>query len=106
MLRMRGHRAAFVAAIAATSLLQAHAQQAVRSAMARYLFVGILVLCFASPAFAAKRYYNRRASDQCKIVNIAPYYNKTTIRNGRRVYVTRSIDPVNMAIICKPEAAW
>ena len=44
--------------------------------MARYLFVGILVLCFASPAFAAKRYYNRRASDQCKIVNIAPYYNK------------------------------
>ena len=74
--------------------------------MARYLFVGVLVLCFASPAFAAKRYYNRRASDQCKIVNIAPYYNKTTIRNGRRVYVTRSIDPVNMAIICKPEAAW
>jgi len=31
MLRMRGYRAAFVAAIAATSLLQAHAQQAVRS---------------------------------------------------------------------------
>jgi hypothetical protein len=74
--------------------------------MARYLFVGILVLCFANPAFAAKRYYNRGASDQCKIVNIAPYYNKTTIRNGRRVYITRSIDPVNMAIICKPEAAW
>ena len=46
--------------------------------MARYLFVGILVLCFASPAFAAKRYYNRGASDQCKIVNIAPYYNKTS----------------------------
>jgi hypothetical protein len=39
--------------------------------MARYLFVGVLVLCFASPAFAAKRYYNRGASDQCKIVNIA-----------------------------------
>jgi L-aminopeptidase/D-esterase-like protein len=31
MLRMRGHRAAFVAVIAATSLLQAHAQQAARS---------------------------------------------------------------------------
>ena len=75
-------------------------------AMARYLFIGFLVLCFASPAFAAKRYYNRGASDLCKIVNIAPYYNRTTIRNGRRVYVTRSIHPVNMAIICKPEAAW
>jgi hypothetical protein len=81
-------------------------EQARRLAMARYLFVGFLVLCFASPAFAAKRYYNRGASDLCKIVNIAPYYNRTTIRNGRRVYVTRSIDPVNMAIICKPEAAW
>jgi hypothetical protein len=76
------------------------------TAMARYLLVGVLVLCFASPAFAAKRYYNRGASDQCRIVNIAPYYNKTTIRNGRRVYITRSTDPVNMAIICKPEAAW
>jgi hypothetical protein len=74
--------------------------------MARYFLVGVLVLCFASPAFAAKRYYNRGASDQCRIVNIAPYYNKTTIRNGRRVYVTRSTDPLNMAIICKPEAAW
>jgi hypothetical protein len=74
--------------------------------MARYLLVGFLVLCSASPAFAAKRYYNRGASDLCKIVNIAPYYNKTTIRNGKRVYVTRSVDPVNMAIICKPEAAW
>jgi len=74
--------------------------------MAQYLFVGVLVLCFASSAFAAKRYYNRGSSDQCRIVNIAPYYNKTTIRNGKRVYVTRSIDPVNMAIICKPEAAW
>jgi hypothetical protein len=74
--------------------------------MARYLLIWILVACFASPAFAAKRYYSRGAADQCKIVNIAPYYNTTTIRKGKRVYVTRSIAPVNMAIICKPEAAW
>jgi hypothetical protein len=74
--------------------------------MARYLLVWFLVVGFASPVFAAKRYYNRWAADQCKIVNIAPYYNTTTIRKGKRVYVTRSIAPVNMAIICKPKAAW
>jgi hypothetical protein len=56
---------------------------------------------------AAKRDYNSRvASDECRIVNIAPYYNKTTIRNGKRVYITRSTAPLNMAIICKPQAAW
>ena len=74
--------------------------------MARYLLVGVLLLFIASPALAAKRYSNRGAADRCKIVNIAPYYNTTTVRKGKRVYVTRSIAPVNMAIICKPEAAW
>jgi hypothetical protein len=75
--------------------------------MARYLLAAALVLCLSVPATAAKRHYNSRgASDQCRIVNIAPYYNKTTIRNGKRVYITRSTAPLNMAIICKPEAAW
>ena len=58
------------------------------------------------PGLRRQTIFNHGASDQCRIVNIAPYYNKTTIRNGRRVYITRSTDPVNMAIICKPEAAW
>ena len=75
--------------------------------MARYFLIGVLLLCFSVPALAAKRYYDTHGyyhygtSDRCKIVNIAPYYNKTTIRKGRRVYVTRSISPLNMAIICK-----
>jgi hypothetical protein len=75
--------------------------------MARYLLAAALVLCLSVPAMAAKRHYNSRgASDECRIVNIAPYYNKTTIRNGKRVYITRSTAPLNMAIICKPQAAW
>jgi hypothetical protein len=75
--------------------------------MARYLLAAALVLCLSDPAMAAKRHYNSRgAGDQCRIVNIAPYYNKTTIRDGKRVYITRSTAPLNMAIICKPEAAW
>jgi hypothetical protein len=75
--------------------------------MARYLLAAALVLCLSVSATAAKRhYYNRGAGDECRIVNIAPYYNKTTIRKGKRVYITRSTAPLNMAIICKPQAAW
>jgi hypothetical protein len=54
---------------------------------------------------AAKRYYTRDTGDRCKIVNVAPYYNKTTVRKAKRVYVTRSTAPVNVAIICKIRVA-
>jgi hypothetical protein len=64
--------------------------------MARYILVAALVFGFSVPALAAKR-----AHDQCKIVNIAPYYTQTRIRKGKRVYITREVAPRDMAIICK-----
>ena len=51
-------------------------------------------------------HYNRASPDDCRIVNIAPSYAKTTIRKGKRVYLTRPTAAQDMAIICKPEAAW
>jgi hypothetical protein len=74
--------------------------------MARIFLVVALVLSFSVPALAAKRYYNRASPDDCRIVNIAPSYTKTMIRKGKRVYLTRPTAAQNMAIICKPEAAW
>jgi hypothetical protein len=74
--------------------------------MAHFLLVAALVVSFSVPALAAKRYYNRGSPDDCRIVNIAPGYAKTTIRKGKRVYVTRPTAAQDMAIICKPEAAW
>ena len=57
--------------------------------MAHILLVAALVVSFSVPALAAKRYYNRGSPDDCRIVNIAPGYAKTTIRKGKRVYITR-----------------
>jgi hypothetical protein len=74
--------------------------------MAQYLLVAALVVSFSIPAFAAKRYYNRGSPDDCRIVNFAPYYAQTTIRKGKRVYITRPTTDRDMAIICKREAAW
>jgi hypothetical protein len=75
--------------------------------MAHFLLVAALVVSFSVPALAAKRYHNRSPSpDDCRIVNVAPSYAKTTVRKGKRVYVTRPTAAVDMAIICKPEAAW
>ena len=74
--------------------------------MAHFLLVAALVVGFAVPAFAAKRNYDRGSPDDCRIVNFAPGYAKTTIRKGKRVYITRPTAPQDMAIICKPEAAW
>ena len=45
-----------------------------RSPMARYFLVAALVFSFSVPALAAK---GRGAHDQCKIVNVAPYYTQT-----------------------------
>ena len=66
--------------------------------MFRCLLVAALAVGFSTPAMAAKG----RGPNDCKIVNIAPYYNKTTIRDrkGKRVYVTRGLAKQNMAIIC------
>jgi hypothetical protein len=75
-------------------------------AMAHILLVAALTVSFAVPAVAAKRHYNRGSPDDCRIVNIAPSYAKTTIRKGKRVYITRPTAAQDMAIICKPEAAW
>jgi hypothetical protein len=70
--------------------------------MSRYLLVAAVVVGFSVPAIAAKGYHPlRRGYHPCKIVNVAPYYNKTTIRKGRRVYVTREIARQDMAIICR-----
>jgi hypothetical protein len=70
--------------------------------MPRYLLLAALVVGFSGPAPAAKRYYNvRGADDQCKIVNVAPYYTQTRIRRGKRVYITRELAKRDMAIICK-----
>ena len=74
--------------------------------MAHILLVAVFVVSFSVPALAAKRYYNRGSPDDCRIVNIAQSYTKTTIRKGKRVYITRPTARQNMAIICKPEAAW
>ena len=74
--------------------------------MAHVFLVAALVFSFSVPALAAKRYSNRASPDDCRIVNIAPSYAKTTIRKGRRVYLTRPTAAQDMAIICKPEAAW
>jgi|NGEPerStandDraft_9_1074522.scaffolds.fasta_scaffold157807_2 hypothetical protein len=65
--------------------------------MSRYLLVAALVAGFAVPAVAAKA---RHDYDRCKIVNIAPYYTKTTIRRGKRVFITRETADRDMAIIC------
>lgn len=74
--------------------------------MAHFLLLAALVIGFSVPAVAAKRYYNRGSPDDCRIVNFAPTYTQTTIRKGKRVYITKPIDRQEMAIICKPEAAW
>ena len=74
--------------------------------MLQLLLVVILVISFSVSALAAKRQYDRASPDDCRIVNIAPSYTQTTIRKGKRVYVTRPTSNVDMAIICKPEAAW
>jgi hypothetical protein len=69
--------------------------------MTHYFLVATLVFCVSTPAFSAKRYYNRASPDDCRIVNIAPHYAKTTIRKGKRVYITRPTSTRDMAIICK-----
>jgi hypothetical protein len=74
--------------------------------MPQFRLVAALVISFSVPALAAKRQYDRSSPDDCRIVNIAPGYAQTTIRKGKRVYVTRPTSSVDMAIICKPEAAW
>ena len=74
--------------------------------MTHILLVAALLVSFSTSALAAKRYYNRASPDDCRIVNIAPSYAKTTIRKGKRVFITKPTAAQDMAIICKPEAAW
>ena len=75
--------------------------------MAQYFLVAALVFGLSAPALAAKRYGSVRDPYRgCKIVNIAPNYAQTTIRKGKRVYVTRPTTTQDMAIICPPSAAW
>ena len=74
--------------------------------MAHFLLVAALAIVISVPALAAKRNYNRGSPNDCRIVNIAPGYAKATIRKGKRVYITRPTASQDMAIICKPEAAW
>jgi hypothetical protein len=74
--------------------------------MFRCLIFITLVVGFCGPALATMRQYDHGSPDDCRIVNIAPSYAQTTIRKGKRVYVTRPTSNVDMAIICKPEAAW
>jgi hypothetical protein len=75
--------------------------------MTRYLLVAALLVCFSIPASAAKRYYvDREPNDRCKIVNIAPHYTRTTIRRGKRVYITREVAQRDMAIVCKTPRGW
>jgi hypothetical protein len=73
--------------------------------MLRGCLITVVLVGLSASAFAAKR-YDRSSPDDCKIVNFAPNYAKTTIRNGKRVYITRPTTSRDMAIICKPEAAW
>jgi hypothetical protein len=74
--------------------------------MTHILLVAALLVSFSTSALAAKRYYNRASPDDCRIVNFAPGYAKTTIRKGKRVYITKPTAAQDMAIVCKPEAAW
>jgi len=74
--------------------------------MTRYLIVIVLVCSSSLPALAANRQYDPASPDDCRIVNIAPSYAQTTVRKGKRVFITRPTANVDMAIICKPEAAW
>jgi hypothetical protein len=73
----------------------------------RCVLAAVLVVSFSVPAMAYKPYYvSREPNDQCKIVNIAPYYTRTTIRRGKRVYVTREVAQRDMAIVCKTPNGW
>ena len=74
--------------------------------MVRYLLAAALVVSSSAPVPATKRYYDRSAPGDCRIVNVTPGYAKTTIRKGKRVYITKPTATRDMAIICKPEAAW
>ena len=70
--------------------------------MAQYIVVVALVIGLTIPAMAAD---HRGLYRGCRIVNIAPHYTQTTIRKGKRVYVTREVAKQDMAIICPPEAS-
>jgi hypothetical protein len=74
--------------------------------MLNVFLIAVFVVGLSGSAYAAKRSYNRASPDDCKIVNFAPSYAKTTIRKGKRVYITKPTATQDMAIICKPEAAW
>jgi hypothetical protein len=75
--------------------------------MTRYLLVAALLVCFSVPALAAKQYHvTREPNERCKIVNVAPYYTRTTIRRGKRVYITREVAQRDMAIVCKTPGGW
>ena len=74
--------------------------------MTRYLIGILLVVSFSGPALAANRQYDRASPDDCRILNVAPSYVQTTVRKGKRVFITRPTANVDMAIICTPEAAW
>lgn len=67
--------------------------------------IATLLVGVSTTALAAKR-YDRSSPDDCKIVNFAPNYTQTAIRKGKRVFITRPTTSRDMAIICKPEAAW
>ena len=69
--------------------------------MGQYIVVVALVIGLTIPAMAAD---HRGLYRGCRIVNIAPHYTQTTIRKGKRVYVTREVAKQDMAIICPPEA--
>jgi hypothetical protein len=67
--------------------------------MARCLLIAVLIMVGLTPALAVSA--SRWGPDRCRIVNIAPHYTQTTIRKGRRVYITREIARQDVAIICK-----
>ena len=71
--------------------------------MTRYLIVIVLVGSFSLPA--APPVANTIVL-LLTTLNVAPSYAQTTVRKGKRVFVTRPTANVDMAIICKPEAAW
>ena len=68
-------------------------------AMARHVLIATLLAVASTPALAASA--SRWGPDRCRIVNIAPHYTQTTIRKGKRVYITRELARQDMAIICK-----
>jgi len=75
--------------------------------MTRYLLVAALLFGFSAPASAVTRYHvTREPNERCKIVNVAPYYTRTTIRRGKRVYITREVAQRDMAIICQTPRGW